>query len=111
MAKRSTESVVTIKDIANSCGVSISTVSNVLNGKKNKVSEEMAAKFRAEVERTGYRPNYLAKSLRAISTKTIGIIAEDLIVFSFFNYKIGVRTDIPLRVVVGIFKNQNMQST
>ncbi|MBO4680253.1 MAG: LacI family DNA-binding transcriptional regulator [Lachnospiraceae bacterium] len=82
MAKRNMDSVVTIKDIAASCGVSISTVSNVLNGKKNKVSEEMAAKIRAEVERTGYRPNYLAKSLRAISTKTIGIIAEDLIVFS-----------------------------
>lgn len=82
MAKRNMESVVTIKDIAASCGVSISTVSNVLNGKKNKVSEEMSAKIRAEVERTGYRPNYLAKSLRSISTKTIGIIAEDLIVFS-----------------------------
>ena len=82
MAKRNMDSVVTIKDIAASCGVSISTVSNVLNGKKNKVSEEMAAKIRAEVERTGYRPNYLAKSLRAISTRTIGIIAEDLIMFS-----------------------------
>ncbi len=32
--------------------------------------------------RTGYRPNYLARNLRSISTKTIGIIAEDLIVFS-----------------------------
>ncbi|MBR1441268.1 MAG: LacI family transcriptional regulator, partial [Lachnospiraceae bacterium] len=34
------------------------------------------------MERTGYRPNYLAKNLRATSTKTIGVIAEDLIVFS-----------------------------
>ena len=82
MGKRNTDSVVTIKDIAAACGVSISTVSNVLNGKKNKVSEEISAKIRAEVERTGYRPNYLAKSLRATSTKTIGIIAEDLIIFS-----------------------------
>ena len=49
MAKRNMDSVVTIKDIAASCGVSISTVSNVLNGKKNKVSEEMSAKIRAEV--------------------------------------------------------------
>lgn len=71
-----------IKDIANACGVSISTVSNVLNGKSNKVSEEIAKKIRDEVERTGYRPSSLARNLRATSTKTIGVIAEDLIEFS-----------------------------
>ena len=65
-----------IKDIANACGVSISTVSNVLNGKSNKVSEEIAKKIRDEVERTGYRPSSLARNLRANSTKTIGVIAE-----------------------------------
>ena len=71
-----------IKDIANACGVSISTVSNVLNGKSNKVSEELAKKIKDEVERTGYRPSSLARNLRAASTKTIGVIAEDLIEFS-----------------------------
>ncbi|MCR4586910.1 MAG: LacI family transcriptional regulator [Lachnospiraceae bacterium] len=82
MARKKQENIVTIKDIAASCGVSISTVSNVLNRKKNKVSEEVATKILAEVERTGYRPNYLARNLRSISTKTIGIVAEDLVVFS-----------------------------
>ena len=71
-----------IKDIANACGVSISTVSNVLNGKSNKVSEEIAKKIRDEIERSGYRPSSLARNLRATSTKTIGVIAEDLIEFS-----------------------------
>lgn len=71
-----------IKDIANACGVSISTVSNVLNGKSNKVSEEIARKIRDEIERSGYRPSSLARNLRATSTKTIGVIAEDLIEFS-----------------------------
>ncbi len=73
---------VKIKDIAAACGVSISTVSNVLNGKSHKVSDEIARKINEEVERTGYRPSYLARNLRASSTKTIGVIAEDLIVFS-----------------------------
>lgn len=82
MARKNSESVVTIKDIAANCGVSISTVSNVLNGKTHKVSDEVADRIRDEVERTGYRPNYLAKSLRASSTKTLGLIAEDLVVFS-----------------------------
>ena len=73
---------VTIRDVAKACGVSISTVSNVLNGKSNKVSDEIAEKIRIEVARMGYRPSSLARSLRAVSTKTIGIIAEDLIEFS-----------------------------
>ncbi len=81
MGRRNTDTV-TIKDISQACGVSISTVSNVLNGKTNKVSAAMAQKILEEVQRTGYRPNYLAKNLRASSTKTLGVIAEDLIVFS-----------------------------
>lgn len=81
MAKKASGTV-TIKDIAQACDVSISTVSNVLNGKSNKVSDEIAQRIKDEVERTGYRPSYLARSLRATSTKTIGVIAEDLIVFS-----------------------------
>ena len=82
MSKKNIDSSVTIKDIATACGVSITTVSNVINGKLNKVSEEIVSKIQAEIKRTGYRPNYLAKNLRANASKTIGIIAEDLIVFS-----------------------------
>lgn len=82
MQKKNSENSITIKDIAAICGVSISTVSNVLNGKKNKVSEEVSQKILKTVEETGYMPNYMAKNLRAASTKTIGIIAEDLVQFS-----------------------------
>lgn len=80
--KDSNSGTVTIKDIAAMCNVSISTVSNVLNGKTKKVGPDVCKKVFEAVERTGYRPNYLAKGLRAASTKTIGIIAEDLILFS-----------------------------
>lgn len=82
MQKKSSESSITIKDIAALCGVSISTVSNVLNGKTNKVSNDVKNKVLSVVEETGYKPNYLAKNLRAASTKTIGVIVEDLIQFS-----------------------------
>lgn len=83
MAKRGSDTnTVTIKEIASMCGVSISTVSNVLNEKTNKVSSDVYQKVMDAVEKTGYHPNYLAKNLRAISTQTIGVIAEDLIIFS-----------------------------
>lgn len=80
--QKKTDNSITIKDIASICGVSISTVSNVLNGKSNKVSEEVAKKILDTVAETGYRPNVLARNLRSNQTKTIGVLAEDLIVFS-----------------------------
>lgn len=82
MAKKGTDNNITIKDIASLCDVSISTVSNVLNGKTNKVSADVCKKVLETIEKTNYRPNYLAKNLRAISTKTIGVIAEDLVIFT-----------------------------
>ncbi|MBR5637754.1 MAG: LacI family DNA-binding transcriptional regulator [Pseudobutyrivibrio sp.] len=82
MPGRATDNSITIKDIAARCGVSIATVSNVLNGRTNKVSAEVYDKVMAVVRETGYKPNYLAKNLRATSTKTLGVIVEDLIIFS-----------------------------
>jgi LacI family transcriptional regulator len=82
MPKKKTEGSITIKDIAAICGVSISTVSNVLNGRTNKVSKEVTDKILSAMEETGYKPNYLAKNLRATSTRTIGVIVEDLVIFT-----------------------------
>ena len=70
MPRKTTENSITIMDIAARCGVSISTVSNVLNGRTNKVSAEVYQKIMTVVKETGYKPNYLAKNLRATSTKT-----------------------------------------
>ena len=55
MQKKNSDNSITIKDIASLCGVSISTVSNVLNSKTNKVSKEVADKIMEVVEQTGYK--------------------------------------------------------
>lgn len=73
--------MVTLKDIAKMCGVSISTVSNVLNGKP-KVSEETRQRILDVVKETGYQPNYFAQGMRKQKTRIIGIIVEDLDLFS-----------------------------
>jgi len=73
--------LITLKEIAQLCDVSISTVSNILNGKPN-VSEETRRKVLEVVQKTGYKPNYFAQGIRKQKTKIIGIIVEDLELFS-----------------------------
>lgn len=73
--------MVTIKEIAVECGVSVATVSNVLNGKSN-VGVETRKRVLDAVRRTGYQPDYMARGLRKKKTNMIGIIAEDICQFS-----------------------------
>lgn len=73
--------MVTLKDLAEMCGVSTSTVSNVLNG-KNKVGDEVRQRVLEAVEQTGYQPNFFAQGIRKLKTRTIGIIVEDLCQFT-----------------------------
>ncbi|MDW7658195.1 MAG: LacI family DNA-binding transcriptional regulator [Bacillota bacterium] len=67
---------VTLKDIATKAGVSVMTVSNVLNARRV-VSEETSQRIREIAEQLNYRPNQVARSLRAEETKTIGVVVSD----------------------------------
>jgi len=73
--------MVTLKEIANRCEVSVSTVSNILNGKP-KVGEETKQRVLEVVKEMGYQPNYFARGLRKQKTEMIGIIAEDIAQFT-----------------------------
>jgi len=71
--------VTRLKDIAQDVGVSVSTVSLVLNGKSGgRVNEETAQVIRAAAERLGYYPNLAAKTLRSKRTHTIGLLADSI---------------------------------
>lgn len=72
--------MVTIKEIAKKCDVSIATVSNILNGKPN-ASEETKKKVLNAVKELNYTPNSVAKNLKMKKSKAIGVIAEDITVF------------------------------
>ncbi len=71
---------VSLKDIAQKVGVSIATVSYVLNGqeKEKRVGSEVIKKIRQVAEELNYQPNQIARSLRMQSTKTIGLIVADI---------------------------------
>lgn len=63
------------------CGVSTSTISNILNG-KHKVSEATRRRVLKIIKQTGYQPNYFAQGMRKQRTNIIGILTEDLSQFS-----------------------------
>lgn len=66
----------TIYDISQKAGVSIATVSRVLNG-SDKVSEKTRRKVMAVMEEFSYTPNAFARGLGLNTTKTIGILCAD----------------------------------
>lgn len=73
-------SVVTLNDIAQKAGVSVSTVSRVLNKKAgtHRISEETERLVLRTARELNYRPNQLARGLRLKRTNTIGLIAPDV---------------------------------
>lgn len=71
----------TIKEIAKACNVSIATVSNILNDKPG-ASEATRSLVLRTAEKMDYTPNYVAKNLKMKNTRSIGVIAEDMTIFS-----------------------------
>lgn len=67
----------TIKDVAKKAGVSITTVSHVINETRY-VSESLTHKVYDAMAELDYRPNILARSLRSGRTKTIGLVIPDI---------------------------------
>ena len=66
-----------IKDIAKKLNLSESTVSRAL-ADHHRISDETKVKVKKMAEELNYRPNLIAKSLKAKSTKTIGLIIDDI---------------------------------
>ncbi len=67
---------ITIKDIARKAGVSIATVSYVIN-KSRTVSPDLAERVKAAIDEIGYYPDTNARSLKSKRTCTIGLIVPD----------------------------------
>ncbi|WP_433510854.1 LacI family DNA-binding transcriptional regulator [Nonomuraea sp. CA-143628] len=69
--------MVTRNDVARLAGTSPAVVSYVMNNGPKPVSAATRSRVLAAVEELGYRPNAVARSLRARRTWTIGVIASD----------------------------------
>src|SRR5919201_2305628 len=67
-----------LKDVADRVGVSIKTVSNVVNGRHARVSAATRARVLAAIEELGYRPHAAAQGLRTRRSHTIGFISDEV---------------------------------
>ncbi len=68
---------VTIQDVAKTAGVSVSTVSRVLNNKID-VSSETQERVRSVIEELGYTTNLAARSMRSSKNNLVGLIMPDI---------------------------------
>lgn len=68
---------VKIKDVAREANVSVATVSRVLNNIPL-VNEETKKRVLDAIEKTGYKPNAIARSLKMQRTNTFGIMIPDI---------------------------------
>lgn len=71
------ENRITIKDIAEELGISTATVSNVLHGKKGKVSKSTVEKVEACIERRKYIPSMAALLLGRNDSKIVAVVIND----------------------------------
>lgn len=74
MSKRATR-----RDVAELAGVSVATVSYVVNNGPRPVSEETRQRVLDAIAELRYRPHAIARSLKTGSTRTIGLLVQSLI--------------------------------
>lgn len=86
MGRKATAQRTTMKDVAELAGVSQTTVSFVLNDVSTAgIPEETRERVWEAIRQLNYRPNALARGLRAQSTKTIGFVSDTVASSPFAN--------------------------
>ncbi|USQ73929.1 LacI family DNA-binding transcriptional regulator (plasmid) [Roseomonas mucosa] len=65
---------VSLAMVAATAGVSISTVSRIVNGETRRASAETVQRVREAVEATGYRPNSIGRTLRSGESRLVAML-------------------------------------
>jgi LacI family transcriptional regulator len=68
---------VTVKDVAREAGVSVATVSRVIN-QNGRFSADTERRVRQAIERLGYQPNQLARGLRQQRADLVGVVVPNI---------------------------------
>lgn len=90
-----------MQDVAREAGVSVMTVSRVLNQQPG-VSDERRRQVRAVIRKLGYRRNSLARGLKAERSHTLGLVVPD-ITNPYFPEIVRGAEDVALEAGYGVF--------
>ncbi|MEN3609711.1 LacI family DNA-binding transcriptional regulator [Plantactinospora sp. ZYX-F-223] len=99
-------SVVSIRDVASHAGVSMGTVSNVLN-QPDLVSSATRARVLAAIDELGFVPNHAARQLRRGRSRTLGLVVLDVANPFFTDLAKGVEDTIGTAGMALIFCNSD----
>ena len=83
--KKTRAAVPTIRRVAEEAGVSLGTVSRVLNSKGN-VSPEIQAKVNRVIHDLGYKPNLAAQTMRSQVSRTVACVIRDISIPGFAKF-------------------------
>ncbi|WP_455194124.1 LacI family DNA-binding transcriptional regulator [Eubacterium ramulus] len=72
-----TQNRVRIVDVADALGLSTATVSNVIHGKTEKISDKTVKRVQQELERSGYIPNMAGILLARNNSRIIEVVVND----------------------------------
>src|SRR4051794_5166704 len=67
----------TIRDVAKRAGVSLQSVSNVVNGRTSQMREETRQRIVQSMQELDYHPNVHARGLRSQRTSTVAFLTID----------------------------------
>src|SRR5258708_31166609 len=67
-----------IRDVATLAGTSVSTVSNLLNGRPDRMRPDTVHRIEEAIERLGYRPSWAARQLKTGFTPVIGLLVPSV---------------------------------
>lgn len=86
------EKKVTLKSLSHSLGISVSTISRVLNGlgEEYRISKETISLITTTANKLNYSPNNIAKGLRLKRSSTIGLIVPDITNTWFAHLALGI---------------------
>ena len=67
-----------IRDVASLAGTSVSTVSNLLNGRPDRMRPETVQRIEEAIDRLGYRPSWAARQLKTGFAPVIGLLVPSV---------------------------------
>lgn len=99
----------TISDIAKMAGVSSAAVSRYLNG--GPLSEQKRAVIHEVVEKTGYRPDTAAQTLRTGKVNQVGVIAPSIGSQSVGQITAGIASELDAKSYLMLLGNTELDAS